>query len=209
MDILFNINIIFYLVAFFVGGIPFGFVILKIFYKINLKNVGSGSIGATNVFRVLKDIDPKRAKIIGILTAFLDALKGAFVILIAHYYFDVSIETQWAIAVLSLFGHCFSPYLFFEGGKGIATGVGIMLVMLPIEALIGLLAWFIVGKIFHISSLASLAGLLGFLISNYFLHPVIPVINTHAPIYIIAFIILYKHIPNIIRIIKGKETKII
>ncbi|RAX56832.1 acyl-phosphate--glycerol-3-phosphate O-acyltransferase [Helicobacter monodelphidis] len=209
MEILSNINIQFYLITYLIAGIPFGMLIVKIIYGINLREAGSGSIGVTNVLRVVKEIDAKKAKILALTTFIFDATKGAVIILIAKYFFDISAETQWAIAVLSVIGHCFSPYLGFEGGKGIATGVGVMFVMLPLEAVIGLVAWFIVGKVFRVSSLASMAGLFGFLISNYFLHPVLPIIQTHAPIIIIAFIILYKHIPNIKRLIQGKEEKVI
>lgn len=203
-----NPNFQFYLIAYCVGGIPFGLVILRLFYHIDLREVGSGSIGATNVLRALQQKDISHAKIIALLTVILDALKGALVIVAARI-FEMGIDVQWTVAVLSVVGHCYSPFLKFEGGKGIATGVGVMLVLLPIEAMLGLLAWFIVGRLSKISSLASIAGLSGFLISNYFINPTIPGIESHAPIVIIAVIILWKHLPNIQRILQGKEQKIV
>lgn len=203
-----NINFQCYLISYCIGGIPFGLVLMKICFGIDLRKVGSGSIGATNVLRALQEKHIKHAKTFAILTAALDASKGAVAILIARFI-GIEIETQWAMAVLAVLGHCYSPFLNFEGGKGIATGVGVMIVLLPIEALLGLVAWFVIGKLSHISSLASIAGLAGFLISNAFLHPNIPDIQSHAPIVIIAIIIIWKHLPNILRLIRGEEKKVL
>ncbi|MGP1449751.1 MAG: glycerol-3-phosphate 1-O-acyltransferase PlsY [Wolinella sp.] len=203
-----NLNIHFYILAYFIGGIPFGYVLSKYLFGVNLQESGSGSIGATNVLRVLKDIAPEKAKKIATLTMLLDALKGAIVILLAKI-FSMSIETQWGIAVIAVIGHCFSPYLKFEGGKGVATGLGVMAIMLPIEALIGLFIWFITGKILKISSLSSLFGLLALIVASFIIHYDMPIINTHAPIIIISFIIFYKHIPNIVRLFQGQESKVI
>ena len=113
------------------------------------------------------------------------------------------------IAFLAVVGHCFSPFLKFEGGKGVATGVGVVAVFLPIEAILGLIIWGLVGKILKISSLASLIGVLFVGIMSFVLHPEIPHIHTHAPVLLIMFIIFYKHIPNIIRLFQRKEQKIL
>ncbi len=207
MEFLSNINVQFYLAAYLIGGIPFGMVLAKLMTGINIREHGSGSIGATNVLRVIKEQYPEKAKTIAILTGVLDALKGAVVILIAMAL-GLSPETQWAIAFLAVMGHCYSPYLMFEGGKGVATGFGVVAVMLPVEALIGIAGWFFFGKVLKISSLASLLGLLVFTASTFLIHPEIPDINTHAPVILIAFLIVYKHIPNIIRLFSGKEAKI-
>lgn len=203
-----NQNFQFYLIAYCVGGIPFGLVILRLFYGIDLRKVGSGSIGATNVLRALQQNNIAHAKLMALLTVILDASKGAIVVFAARAC-DLGADVQWSVAVLSVIGHCYSPFLKFDGGKGIATGVGVMLVLLPIEAILGLLAWFIVGKWSKISSLASLAGLGGFLVSHYFFNPTIPGIESHAPIIIIAVVIIWKHIPNIQRILQSKEQKIV
>ena len=82
-------------------------------------------------------------------------------------------------------------------------------IFLPLEIVIALLIWFIVGKILKISSLASLAALVGFIISCLIIHPQIPDINSYAPIFIIAFFVVYKHIPNIKRLFNGQEKKVI
>ncbi len=203
-----NINVQFLLAAYLIGGIPFGLLLAKIFAKVDIQKQGSKSIGATNVLRVLKEQNPSLAKRLAIATVALDALKGLVVIAIASF-FGADISIQWGMAVLAVLGHCFSPYLSFEGGKGVATGVGVFVWFLPLEALIALCAWFILGKSLKISSLSSLGALLTFIIASYVLHFDMPHIHTHAPIFIIAFLVLYKHIPNIIRLFEGKEGKVI
>ncbi|MFB1008918.1 MAG: glycerol-3-phosphate 1-O-acyltransferase PlsY [Sulfurospirillum sp.] len=208
MDFLLNINVQFYILSYLIGGIPFGLLIAKLFTGKDIRESGSGSIGATNVLRVLKETNPALAKKLAITTVVLDALKGVVLLIIAKLI-GLSIETLWAIAIFSVIGHCYSPYLKFEGGKGVATGAGVLLVMLPIETLIAFITWFIVGKVLKISSLSSLLALCALILSSFIIHPDIDGIKTHAPIFIIAFVIVYKHIPNIIRLFQGKESKVI
>ncbi|MBT0821273.1 glycerol-3-phosphate 1-O-acyltransferase PlsY [Campylobacter lari] len=201
-------NLIIYLLAYLIGAVPFGLLLAQIFAKTNIKNAGSKSIGATNVLRVVKESDPKLAKTLAVATIVLDALKGIIPILVAKFLgYDENI--LWTMAVLAVFGHCFSPYLKFEGGKGVATGAGVLAVFLPFEIISAVLAWFIIGKIFKISSLASLGALVVLIITSFIFHYDMPVINTHAPIFIIAFIVIYKHIPNILRLIGKQECKVI
>ncbi|ECW8955006.1 glycerol-3-phosphate 1-O-acyltransferase PlsY [Campylobacter lari] len=201
-------NLIIYLLAYLIGAIPFGLLLAQIFAKTNIKNAGSKSIGATNVLRVVKESDPKLAKTLAVATIVLDALKGIIPILVAKFLgYDENI--LWTIAVLAVFGHCFSPYLKFEGGKGVATGAGVLAVFLPFEIISAVLTWFIIGKVFKISSLASLGALVVLIITSFIFHYDMPVINTHAPIFIIAFIVIYKHIPNILRLIGKQECKVI
>ena len=203
-----NINILFYLLAYFIGGIPFGLVLAKLFAKTDIRELGSRSIGATNVLRVLKDKNPSLAKKLAITTVILDGFKGLSLILIAHYL-NLPIQTAWTIGVLAVIGHCFSPYLKFEGGKGVATALGVIIYFLPLEALGEIIVWFIVSNSLKISSVSSLGGLLALIISSFLIHYEMPHINTHAPIIIIAFIVIYKHIPNIIRLFKGEEGRVI
>lgn len=204
MDFLFNTNVLFFIAAYLVGGIPFGLLLAKKFAGVDVKASGSGSIGATNVLRVVKESDPKLAKKLGIATLALDALKGVLVLVVAYFY-GISEATLWGIAVLAVIGHCFSPYLNFEGGKGIATGMGVMMFMLPIETTIALVVWAVMAKTVRISSVSSLTGVLALLISSFIIHPDM----AHAPVVFIVFILFYKHIPNIIRVIKGEEKRVI
>jgi glycerol-3-phosphate acyltransferase PlsY len=203
-----DLNIILYITAYLLASIPFGFILAKVFAKVDVRREGSGNIGATNVLRVVKAKDPQLAKKLTIATFALDVLKGAVVILIAKLL-GVDDSVLWTLAVLSVMGHCFSPFLGFEGGKGVATGFGVLLVMVPFEAIIAIAVWFIAGKLLKISSLSSLIGLVALLLASYIIHPDMPIIHTHAPIWIIAFIIFYKHIPNIVRVFKKEETAVI
>ncbi|HEO99700.1 MAG: glycerol-3-phosphate 1-O-acyltransferase PlsY [Campylobacterales bacterium] len=207
MDLLSNQNILLYLAAYLLAGIPFGYLLAKQFAGVDIKQAGSGNIGATNVLRVVKEQDPKLAKKLGAITLFLDAIKGVVVILIAKFL-GAPEGVLWTIAVLAVLGHCFSVFLAFEGGKGVATGFGVLLVMMPVPALIAIIVWLIAAKGLKISSLSSLIGLVAFIIASYLIYPEVPVITSHAPIWIIAIVIFYKHIPNIVRLFKKEEGKV-
>jgi len=207
MDFFLNSNILFYFTAYLVGSIPFGMLLAKRYAGVNVQESGSKSIGATNVLRVVKQTNPKLAKKLGIATILLDAIKGAIVILIAQA-FGMSLETLWAIAVLAVLGHCYSAYLNFEGGKGVATGLGVFLVLIPIPTIIGILIWAFCAKVLKVSSISSLLGLIGVVIATMILNNGLD-IGSNAPVYIITFIIFYKHIPNIVRLFKGEEKKVV
>lgn len=204
----FNINIVFYIVGYLVGAIPFGLILAKSLAKVDVTKSGSNSIGATNVLRVLKTKDPKLAKKIAIATLLLDALKGVAVMLVA-LAFGLGAAELWMIGVLAVLGHCFSPYLKFEGGKGVATGVGVFALMLPIVTVATVVIYAIAAKTIKISSLSSLIGVASFIALSYIIYPSIPYIDSHAPIWIISFLVFYKHIPNIIRLIKKEETRVV
>jgi glycerol-3-phosphate acyltransferase PlsY len=203
MEFLSNTNVQFFIAAYLIGGIPFGLLLAKYFAGVNVQESGSKSIGATNVMRVIKEKDPALAKKLGAATLALDALKGIVVLSVA-YLVGVSEATLWAIAILAVLGHCFSPYLGFEGGKGIATGMGVFLVLLPVETLIGAVVWGVSAKLLKISSVSSLLGLVALVIASFILHPTL----AHAPVIIIAFVLFYKHIPNIIRLFQGEEKRV-
>lgn len=204
MDFL-NTNVVFYILAYLIGSIPFGLLLAKTFAGVNIKEHGSKSIGATNVLRVVKETNPSLAKKLGLATVILDAIKGTIILLIAMAY-GVTQETLWAIAVLAIIGHCYSIYLGLEGGKGVATGLGVFLVLIPIPTLIGAIVWGVCAKVLKISSLSSLLGLAGVIVAALIFNNGLGV-DSNAPMYLIAFIIYYKHIPNIIRLVKGEEKR--
>ncbi len=204
MDFLMNTNVQFFIAAYLIGGIPFGLLLAKKFAGVDVKASGSGSIGATNVLRVVKEQNPALAKKLGAATLALDAIKGVLVLTVA-YFIGLSEATLWGIAVLAVIGHCFSPYLGLEGGKGIATGMGVMMFMIPQETLLALVVWGVLAKTIKISSVSSLTGVLALFISSFYIHPDM----AHAPIGFIVFILFYKHIPNIIRLFSGQEKAVI
>lgn len=207
MDFLTNTNIQFYIAAYLIGSIPFGLILAKKFAGVNIKDEGSKSIGATNVLRVVKQTNPSLAKKLGIATVVLDALKG-MIVLLAAMSMGLEDSTLWAIAVLSVLGHCYSIYLNLEGGKGVATGLGVLLILIPIPTIIGAVTWGFCAKVLKVSSMSSLLGLLAVIIAAIFLTDSLG-IGSYAPLYIISFIIIYKHIPNIIRMVKGEEGKVV
>jgi glycerol-3-phosphate acyltransferase PlsY len=208
MDFLFNQNVLLYLAAYLLSAIPFGYILAKLFAGVDVRKEGSGNIGATNVLRVLKEKAPDIAKKLTIATFALDATKGAIIVLIAMAL-GAEASVLWTIAVLSVLGHCYSIFLGFEGGKGVATGFGVLLVLIPIPSIIAIVAWFVAGKVLKISSLSSLVGLIVLLIASHLIYPDMPGIHTHTPIWIIAFVIFYKHIPNIVRVFKKEEKQVV
>ncbi|BCD59751.1 MULTISPECIES: glycerol-3-phosphate 1-O-acyltransferase PlsY [unclassified Nitratiruptor] len=207
MDFFTNPNVLFYITAYLVGGIPFGYILAKIFAGVDIKQSGSKSIGATNVLRVVKEKDPKLAKKLAIATVVFDALKGAVLVLIAKWS-GFPPATWWLIGIMTVLGHCYSPFLKFEGGKGVATGMGVLLVLLPMETIIGFITWLIVAKTTKISSLSSLSGLVAVILASFIIHPDMPYVHSHAPLLLLAFIIFYKHLPNIKRLLTGQEGKV-
>ena len=202
----FNTNIVFLVIAYLVGSIPFGLLLAKQFAGVNVQESGSKSIGATNVLRVVKQTNPALAKKLGAATVILDALKGAVVVLIGMAY-GLNDETLWGIAVMSVLGHCYSIFLGLEGGKGVATGLGVFLVLIPVPALIGAVVWGFFAKVLKISSVSSLIGLIGVVIAVIFMQNGLT-IESNVPVYVITFVIFYKHIPNIVRLFQGNEQKV-
>jgi glycerol-3-phosphate acyltransferase PlsY len=201
-------NLYLYLATYLIAGIPFGYLLAKQFGGVNIKEEGSGNIGATNVLRVLKDRDPSLAKKLGALTLFLDMIKGVVMVLIAKML-GADAYVLWTVAVLAVLGHCFSAFLWFEGGKGVATGVGVIAVLAWPLALIALVVWIGVAKGLKISSLSAIIAILVMMGSAYFVYPDgLPGIATLSPLWIIAMVILYKHTPNIVRLFQGEEGKV-
>lgn len=210
-----NPNILLYICAYLIGSIPFGALLVKIFAKQNILEIGSKSTGATNVYRAFAAISPQKAKFFSLLTLLLDAFKGLFVVLIAKIM-GLSFETQYAVAILAILGHCYSPFLGFNGGKGVATAIGSVLLLIPVEGVCGLIVWGIVGKVFKISSLSSLLGVLSgivltFVIPNMFNLPesidINAQIGTHVPVVLIGIIIINTHWENIKRLVLKQEQQ--
>jgi len=159
--------------------------------------------------RVLKEKDEKLAKKLGAITLFLDAIKGVVVLVVAMLL-GASDFTLWSIAVFAVIGHCYSPYLNFEGGKGVATAFGVLLILLPIPTAIAFIVWALSAKVLKISSLSSLIALTALVIGAKILYPNgIEGIYSFAPLYVIAFIVFYKHIPNIKRLFTKEEGKVV
>jgi glycerol-3-phosphate acyltransferase PlsY len=189
--------VLFCAVSFLLGTIPFGLIIAKLVGVENLREKGSGNIGATNVSRVA-GFWPA-----GFFTFLLDLLKGAAPVAIALYKYplgDALSFPVWMVGLCAVLGHCYSPWLHFRGGKGVATGFGVWLVLAPIPALIGIIAFSIVFSYLRIAAVASLSGTLSALIALLVLAP----IGAFAgPAAALAFVILIRHESNLDELLKN------
>ncbi len=203
------------IVTFFVCGIPFGLLLGKASGTGDIRKAGSGNIGTTNALRVA---GPK----IAALTLLLDCLKGALCVivsrmLIASVGFDAPIQVMapgatgdWMVAVIALFGvwgHIFSPYLGFKGGKGIAVGLGVTLAWFwPIG--LSLLAFFIVGvAITKYVSVGSLMAAIGLPIAAIGVFPYSS-FGLKACMALIGVTVVWAHRSNIKKLLAGKESKL-
>ena len=181
------------LVSYLLGSIPFGFLLTKLFLKQDIRNIGSGNIGATNVLRTGN-------KIVGFSTLFLDILKAVIPIIFIKYNFPDYIF----ISSLSVFlGHVFPVWLKFKGGKGVATYVGILFCINYVLGFVFIISWFIIFLLSKYSSLSSLLASLIIPIYHFFL-----IGDKNHFFFIILFILIfYTHRENIKRLKNNTESK--
>lgn len=182
-------------IAYLVGSVPWGLIVGKVFFDVDVRQRGSGNVGTTNVFRVL-------GKKAGIAVLVADMLKGFIPALIAVKLFDPWVAIF--IAAAPEVGHMHSIFLKGSGGKGVATGAGILLALVPVIFLICLLAWIAVFFTTRYVSLASLTGavlvpVLAFLIAQ-------PVPYKIAAVLVMA-IVFWAHRGNIQRLLNGMEPR--
>jgi glycerol-3-phosphate acyltransferase PlsY len=184
------------LFAFLLGSIPFGVVVAKV-YGVNLKKVGSGNIGATNVLRAM-------GKGPALLTLVGDVLKGSLAV-VAGKYFLHSPSLEGIMGLSAIVGHNFSLFLRFRGGKGVATSIGVLLIYSPKVGLLTVFVWLIVILITRYSSLGALVsfGILPFgtYVLDYTQEKLIISI-------LVASLLIFRHTDNIKRLVKGTEPKI-
>ena len=213
--------------AYLLGSIPFGVVIAKS-RGVDIRECGSGNIGATNVGRVL-------GKRLGLLCCVLDLGKGAAPVLVAGSWYgildewatEIPVRTSWlwlAVGVAPLVGHMASVFLRFRGGKGVATAFGALLAMWPtlgIPAVIAFAAWLLVVGISRIVSLASMMAAVTVPIATILLLLTAPVPESVAatemgarmapPIIVsiaIASLVLWRHRANLRRLLSGDEPRV-
>lgn len=178
------------------GCISFGMVACYLFCLGDIRDIGSGNIGATNVLRTGN-------KWAALFTFIGDSGKGLFFLLILHYITDDMLSLAVG-GVAAIIGHNFPFWLKFKGGKGIATSIGVMAVWSPILALVYGGAWLSIALVSRISSLAGLGAFIAVTIYAYFYESSV-IFYMVALIAIIAFM---RHRDNIKRILKGEEKRI-
>lgn len=192
-------------VSYLLGSIPFGYILVRLFLKTDVRTLGSGNIGATNVLR-------SGGKGLGAATFILDAAKGAAAVALAALiapqltaYAPRNIEAL--AAVVAVLGHMFPVWLRFRGGKGVATGFGVFLVAAPWAALAAITVFTVVLMLTRYVSLASILGAGSFPLFAYFLvHGDRPPFFIAAQI-IVASLIILKHHANIRRLLTGTENR--
>ena len=189
-----DINLIIVAVySYLLGSIPFGLVLTKIFLKKDIREIGSGNIGMTNVLRTGK-------KSLAVSTLILDLLKGYFAIIITFTYFENLISYS---ALICFIGHIFPVWLKFKGGKGVATYLGVILALSYKFFLIFGITWLVLSFLFRYASLSSIVSSLFVFVYSYFY------INNFSLILFIFFvIIIYTHRENIVRLKNSEESKI-
>jgi acyl phosphate:glycerol-3-phosphate acyltransferase len=185
--------------SYLLGSIPFGYILLRIFRGQDVRQTGSGNIGATNVAR--------SSPALGILTLLLDALKGAAAVAITRALFPDQMMLAAIAALFAILGHIFPVWLKFRGGKGVATGLGSFLMLAPKIVLIALGIFIVMVFAFRYVSLASIVTvalfpLLAWLLKAYGNTPLVLAFMGGASALIIA-----KHRGNIRRLFAGTEPR--
>ena len=184
--------------GYILGSIPFGFVLVYLATSQDIRTIGSGNIGATNVLR-------SGHKELALLTLFLDALKGAIA------FFIVCVWLPQESAALAGFGavvgHCFPVWLRFSGGKGVATGMAVITVVVPFTGLIMTVTWLLVAAFTRVSSLSSLVS---FVAAGLFVSfgPLENSGMAQITIWGVGLLSWGRHKQNIQRILNGEESKI-
>jgi acyl phosphate:glycerol-3-phosphate acyltransferase len=189
-------------IAYLLGSIPFGFLIVKA-HGADIRMAGSGNIGAANVTR-------NAGKVAGILTLLLDAGKGYLAVWLANRMTNGEITWMMAAAVLAVIGHMFPVWLGFRGGKGVATGLGVLLPICPEAVAAGIVLWIIVVGFWRYSSLGSVVAAAALPLFVYLLYA-----PRHAPpgfvtagTVLISLLVVVKHRSNIERLIAGEENRL-
>jgi acyl phosphate:glycerol-3-phosphate acyltransferase len=193
--------------AYLLGSIPTGYLLVRFFRSQDIRSMGSGNIGATNVVR-------HGGKSLGIVTFLLDVLKGSAAVWLggaigAWLMPAVPLrDTQALAALFAVLGHMFTCWLHFQGGKGVATGFGVFLVASPWAALAAIGVFAVLLALSRYVSVSSILASLAFLAFAWFLPP-----GPHPPALfavecIIVMLIIFKHHTNIGRLIDGTESRV-
>ncbi len=197
-----------FFLAYLLGSIPFGIIIVRLLKGIDIRDYGSRNPGATNVYRVA-------GFKIAVIVLLLDSLKGALAVMSAmplFSIFEVSLPPLWLPLTAGLFavvGHMWTLFAGFKGGKGVGTGLGIFLALNPVSTLISLGIWILTVSISKYVSLGSvLAALTLFVLTlfQFFSQKIDGYLLGMTSI--IVFLVILSHRPNIYRLIHGQENKI-
>lgn len=181
-------------VGYLLGSIPFGLILTRLAGKGDIRDIGSGNIGATNVLRT-------GSKGLAALTLILDAAKGALAVWLAQHYWPAGVQ---AAAGGALVGHLYPLWLKFRGGKGVATLLGILIALLPIAALVYALLWIGLLLVARISSVAGVSAAASAPLTAAALGrlDLLPLLGG------LAVLVIYKHRDNLRRLAAGEEPRV-
>ncbi|WP_321367724.1 glycerol-3-phosphate 1-O-acyltransferase PlsY [uncultured Desulfuromusa sp.] len=185
------------IVAYLIGAIPTGVILTRLVGGKDIRSTGSGNIGATNVYRVA-------GRKLGIITLVGDCLKGIIPLLIAQQGFDLTEQGIALVALAAFIGHCYPIYLGFKGGKGVATALGIFLILSPLSVLCVLLVFILILGIWRYISLASISAAATIPLPVLFFERSFPLFATTL---VIVGIVIWRHRANIERLRHGTENK--
>ena len=188
-------RVVYVILTYLVASIPFGLIFCKLFKGVDVRTVGSGNIGATNVFRAA-------GPLAAFLTALFDISKSFFPVLIAKKYFALDFAS--VVALSAVVGHCFSIYLKFKGGKGVATTLGAFFALTWKGGIIFFGTWLVVVLISGFVSLASMSASLTLPLYYIITKELVPSLSG----LLIMLIIIVRHSSNIRRLVNKKEPKI-
>ncbi|MBF0461057.1 MAG: glycerol-3-phosphate 1-O-acyltransferase PlsY [Magnetococcales bacterium] len=183
--------------AYLLGAVPFGLLVARLVGAGDIRQQGSGNIGATNVLRTA-------GRAAGALALLLDMLKGFFPVLLARLWLGAEAPLTGGVALAVFLGHLYPVYLGFRGGKGVATGLGVYLAWVPLAGGCALLAWMATALVWRISSLAALLAFLSVPVCLFFQGP--PLAMQVACILVPW--IFWRHRTNIQRLLQGTEPRI-
>lgn len=192
--------------AYLLGSIPFGYLVVKLTSGADIRETGSGGTGATNVTR-------KAGKGAGIVTLVLDALKGFAAVWLARWLTGET-GTSWIVAsaaVLAVIGHCFPVWLKFKAGKGVATGLGVFLAIVPWAVLAAIVLFVVIVWRTRFVSLGSIAAAAFIPLWTWIVHTWVEPVSSFIPILVAlcasSAVIIAKHAENIRRLLAGNENK--
>lgn len=192
-------------IAYLLGSIPTGYLLIRIFRKQDIRTLGSGNIGATNVLR-------SGAKVLGAATFLLDVAKGALAVWLCARLSTVGfpiapLHAEALAAFCAVLGHMFPIWLDLRGGKGVATAFGVFVMLAPKAALLALAVFIVIFLLFRFVSLASIAGAVAFPVAAWFTTRSSHTLVVAAVEILIPLFVILKHRQNILRLCKGTEYR--